>query len=562
MGTRSAGLLFTLAVGIAGGWAGGWIGCASAPPPPTLAQKLKPLLRARLTDPKAATAGLFGETLESPKVLLRHYRRLGYAPHWIGEGGVQPEGLEVLDAALHAGDEGFPAGAFHVQGIQTLLEDLSRRRQLEMEIPPSRFVELELLLTDAFLMMARQFQTGRLRSKSSGYTLYLPRKDLSEGTEVLMKALDSGRLRATLLELLPNAPAYARLREALARYRKLAARGGTKLVPPGPALKPGDRDRRVSLLRQRLLATGELAPPPTQPEESDPWVFDPELKGALERFQESRGLKPDGILGKPTLAELNVPVVRMLKKIEANLERWRWMGRLTPGRSVLVNIPAFELTALEGQNTEFRMPIVAGTLYRPTPIFTGLMDQVVLRPYWYAPKDVILEDLLRKVRKNPDFWTQHGFTLLKQSGSDWKPIDPAEIDWTRFNEKALRGLRVRQEPGPENPLGKVKFLFPNPYSVYLHDTPAKELFKKDKRNLSSGCIRLAKPDVLLKFVTEGNVEVSPSSSSDPTSAETELKLKKPVPVYLTYQTAWVDPSGTLNLRPDVYDQDPILEDLL
>ncbi len=341
------------------------------------------------------------------------------------------------------------------------------------------------------------------------------------------------------------------LEKALAQYQQLAAQGGWPRVPGGPTLHEGDMDVRIPLLRDRLAAGGDLDAPTNREN-----IFDTPLREAVQRFQVRHGLIADGVVGAKTLAELNVPVSERIRQLAASLERCQPLPSLLEPRHILVNIADFTLKLYENGELRLSMPVIVGKTYRQTPVFNGRISSLVLNPAWEVPHSIATKDLLPKIKKNPSYLGTSHLRVFR----GWNPsteVDPAGVDWASLSPSHFP-YRLRQEPGPANALGRVKFLFPNPYDVYLHDTPSRELFRKDDRTFSSGCIRLANPLGLAVYLLQGTPLSSMEALTAAIASEKtqSIPLPSPIAVYMAYMTAWVDRDGTVQFRRDIYNRDP------
>jgi len=334
----------------------------------------------------------------------------------------------------------------------------------------------------------------------------------------------------------------AGMENAIAHYRQLAANGGWQPIPKGPALKPGAEDERVPLLRQRLAATGELDPASNNGSQ----VLDAEVEAALHRFQELHGLEEDAILGPEALAALNISAEQRAQELEQNLERWRGlMGKLGSGKAIVVNIPDFSLLALQDGQTALQQRVIVGKEYQATPSFSEMMEYVVFNPSWYVPSSITTKELLPKLKKNPGYLEQNNMELLLKG----KAVPASSISWGKVGKHNFP-YTVRQKPGKDNSLGRVKFVFPNKEAVYLHDTPNHNLFDERERAFSHGCIRVENPPELAAFVLGwGAGEVQAAIDA---GAEKKVNLPSHIPVHIVYQTAWVEPDGTIRFREDIY----------
>jgi murein L,D-transpeptidase YcbB/YkuD len=497
--------------------------------PPSLDDRVRLTLRARIPASGAAPRlELADRTFRASPVLPCFYERRGFAPAWSAAGVPVPAVESLLAALAAAGDHGLRPEDYRPA-------ELARRAQAVRGEPEAgALADLDLLLSDAFLTFAADLWHGKVNPEA----IY-PDCDLDPGTvdlaTVLAEGLAAGRVGAALAGLAPSHPGYVQLRRALARYHALAARGGPAPLLPGPTLHTGDRGERVAALRARLVEAAEAdaaAPAETPPVAAAPDLFDDPLAEAVRGFQRRHGLDDDGAVGPATLAELNQRATDHVRRIAVNLERWRWLPRDLGRRHVLVNIAAFRLNAVADGRSVLELRVVVGKPYTRTPVFSSAMDAVVLNPSWYVPKSIASKELWPREAKDPGY--------LRRGGYEVGP-----------------GRSLRQKPGPNNALGRIKFLFPNRFGVYLHDTPARTLFGRTVRAFSHGCIRIEKPLDLAAWVLAGDPRWTPATldTALATGREQRLALPGKIPVHVAYWTAWVDTAGTLHLGPDVYRRD-------
>jgi len=359
----------------------------------------------------------------------------------------------------------------------------------------------------------------------------------------------SDSLARRIRELAPRHPLYLRMREALGRYRAIEAAGGWEPVPVGAPPEPGEPDPRVPALRTRLAATGDL---PADDDSTGDSLFTPKLQEALQRFQRRAGLADDGVLGPRTRAALNAPVSDRIDLLRLNLERARWVLPGLGGTYVAVNIAGFESYFVRNDTLAWSAPSIVGQPFRQTPEFRAMMTYLVLNPTWTVPTLLLDEDVLPAVRRDTAYLGAHAMQVLDWQGA---PIDPATIDWAWYRGRSFP-YRIVQAPGDLNPLGRVKFMFPNPYAVYLHDTPARTLFRKPSRTFSSGCIRIEHPMTLAALLLEGSPWTTAAlDTAVALGTERTIPLPRAVPVVLVYWTAWVDRDGLSQFRPDIYGRD-------
>lgn len=475
---------------------------------------------------------LGGEALRASPPLACFYQRRDFLPAWSAAGTLRPQAGELLAALAAAGDDGLRAEDYRTDALARFAATVESRPD------PGGLAELDLLLSDAFLTFAAHLQDGKVNPRAIYSDCALAR-DAGDLATVLEEALAAGRLRAGLAGLVPPQRAYELLRQALCRYRGIAARAGPEPLAPGPTLREGDQGERIAALRARLAEAAEADAAEALPAAASPDLFDAALAEAVRGFQRRHGLEEDGAVGPATLAELNQRAEDHVRQIEVNLERWRWLPRDLGQRHVLVNIAGFRLEAVEDGRAELEMRVIVGKPYTRTPMFSSAMTDVIWNPSWYVPQSIATKEIFPKAGKDPSYLRRGGYEVLP-------------------------GSRLRQKPGPGNALGRIKFVFPNRFNVYLHDTPARTLFRRTVRTFSHGCIRIEKPFDLAVWVLEEDPRWTPEAIRAGIDAGRERKVPLPrrVPVHVAYWTAWVDGGGTLQLGPDVYSRDVGLARLL
>lgn len=499
------------------------------------------------------------QCIYSSAVLHHFYERRGYQPAWSSEAGPAPVVSSLLHAIREARLEGLNPGDYHLDMILIMLRMIEGSQEPGQDIDRRLLMELDLLLTDAFLIYGSHLLAGRINPETIDPEWQANRREMDLAA-LLQKALESQRIQEALQSLLPVQPGYGRLKQALAQYQHVAAEGNWPIVPAGPNLRKGDRGERVASLRVRLTASGDLHGCLDTGHPSD---FDDLLDQGVKRFQWRHGLDIDGVVGPATLAALNVPAQARARQIALNLERWRWLPQDLGTRYVVANIASFELQAIENNQEVFAMRVVVGRDYRRTPVFSGRITYLVLCPYWYIPTTIAVEDIAPLVCKNPDYLEQQKISVFKGKGPDAIDVDPHVIDWSHVSEETF-AYRLRQDPGPQNPLGRIKFMFPNEYEVYLHDTSAKGLFARSNRAFSSGCLRIEKPLDLAVFLLQKSPCWDRETLLQALEEEREqiVTLPESIPVHLLYWTAWVDETGVVHFRHDVYGRDQLLEKAL
>jgi murein L,D-transpeptidase YcbB/YkuD len=449
-------------------------------------------------------------------------------------------------------------GDYHVAQIAAMVIAVRRDHETQTPLAPDRLADLDLLLTDAFLLYGSHLLVGRV-NPALEYGVWGVQREKVDLARVLQTALDTNDITTALQSLLPSQPpAYAKLRRALAHYQQLAAIGGWPVVPGGPKLRVGHRGERVTTLRARLRAEGDLRTGLADSED----LFDDTLEQAVRHFQRRYGLDVDGVVGPATLAMLNVPVETRARQIALNMERWRWLPREVGPHAVIVNVAGFTLEVMENHDSVMTMRIVAGKPATRTPVFHTFVTAVELNPAWHVPTSIAVKEMLPLIRRNPQYLVKHHLTVLQGWGTKTQVIDPTRIAWARISERHFP-YRFRQEPGPWNALGRVKIHLPNPFTVYLHDTPTQELFARTVRAFSHGCIRIEKPIEFAEHLLRGTEWTRDTLlAAINQGVERTIRLPKPIPIYVGYWTAWIEQDSTLHFRADLYGRDRRLDQAL
>ncbi len=345
-----------------------------------------------------------------------------------------------------------------------------------------------------------------------------------------------------------------RLEAAIADLRRIELQGGFTPVPDDATLRPGDRSPAVPLLAKRLRQSGDLA---GERETLDAEFYDPGLARAVERFQARHGLERDGVVGRRTFAALNEPVESLIVRATINLARIMDEPVPGPGRHIIVNLPEFQLVAYRDGVPELSMPVIVGRPGRATPILSSPITHLVVNPTWTVPPGILRKDIARRVTEEPDYLARMSMSVIRLGETgEVGPIDPELVDWQAVRSGA-RGIRVQQPAGPDNPLGRFKFHMDNDQAIYLHDTNEPQLFRRARRALSAGCVRVSDPAALAAFVAEGADIRWRNWSRDPQWQTRWLKLPQPIPVDMVYRTIWVDDAGVLQVREDIYDLDAL-----
>jgi murein L,D-transpeptidase YcbB/YkuD len=470
------------------------------------------------------------------------YQQRDHQPVWVEGIYTSKRSADALLVLRSATEHGFNPGDY---GEAEIVKMHAAIAALKKDAPDrlQRLAEFDTRVTAALLALGRDVAVGRTKPNSIDGRWKAQRQspDLIAN---LSKAVD-GDIKDWLNHVRPPHPEYAALQKAYGDLLGRREKGGWPQVSGGP-LKPSHPS--VVTLRQRLAASGQLS---GEAATNNSPVYDSQVEAAVRSFQELHGLKATGVIDTATRAAMNVPIDERLRQVALNLERWRWMPDDLGARHLFVNIPYFHLIAREDGKPVMDIRVVVGKRGNETPIFSDEMETVVFSPYWNIPNSIKQGETAPAVARDPGYLARNNIEILRAG----RRVDPSSIDWGDAGQ--LRQLAFRQLPGANNALGHVKFLFPNQYDVYLHDTPADSLFHREGRAFSHGCIRVEEPEALATYILRDYSEwdrkriVQAMHSGN----ERHVKLKEKVPVHVTYFTTWVDENGGLHFQPDIYGYD-------
>jgi len=434
-------------------------------------------------------------------------------------------------------------------------DDLAKIARLTFAADRLTKAQVELYFSALFLRFARDIKVGRFLPTKIDPKLYWQKKTI-DPVRALGMVAQAENMDAFIERWQPKIGDYRRLKTVLAAYREIEQAGGWPTVPVIEVLKPGERNPVVPAVFARLEQVDtELHG--GRDRTSD--LYDPELVAAVKRFQKSHGLEPDGVIGKRTIFAMNIPVTDRIRQIIVTMERWRWMPENLGPSHIRVNIAGYELRRIRDGRLEEVMRVVVGKPYHQTPVFSDQIEYLEFNPYWNVPHSIAVREELPKLRSNPGARAARGFEAVVNG----RGVPLTSINWQAMSAGNFR-IQIRQRPGPNNALGRVKFMFPNRFNVYLHDTPARSLFARSGRAFSHGCIRLARPIDLAEQVLQ-SVRGWDRARIDRVLASKErttVRLPAPLPVHLTYATAWLDENGAVQFRSDIYDRDTKLENAL
>lgn len=491
------------------------------------------------------------QALQTPALLVQFYANRDYHAAWISPAGLSSQVFSLLAALRMVEREGLPPLEAHLRALNGHLAAMHHLQRQHRTPDPARLAALDLLLSDVFFTLVGQLRPPLRHPQIDGDTGSIePPPD--DRVQRLQWALATDNLEAAWRSLVPTQPAYSRLRQALGRYRAIAANGGWPMLGDGPTLRLGDRGQRVVLLRSRLEITGDLRPGSS----TSSALFGNTLEQAVRVFQRRHGLIADGIVDTKTRLALDVPARQRVHQLAMNMARWRQLPHDLGERHIRVNIPAFTLTVIEDGQMIMQMRIIVGKPSQPTPVFSHTVRYLMLNPYWNVPQSIATQEILPQVQQDRRYLDTHHMDVLNSWGDDAAEVEPSSIDWRTLQPHTFP-YRFRQKPGPGNTLGQIKFMFPNKFNVYLHDTADKSLFTRSTRAFSHGCVRVARPVELAWYLLQNQPNWSFQRLLDTLKQSTPyaVRLPEPLPIHLVYETAWVEADGTVQFRNDLYGYD-------
>lgn len=485
-----------------------------------------------------------GQKIHSIEYISNLYKKNDFRPFWI-------KSEYVIDAILGlegSYEDGLPSSDYHLEAIIELEKEIEALRE-ENDIKASKSAELDLLITDGIIFYADHLLYGKVDPVTLVSTWnfgFSPIPDLNPSA--LNQYIETGTIAARMKDLRPDMHLYDTLLTTLAFYREIMSKGGWEPVLAGGKIEPGNSDSRIPAIRKRLLITGELS----NQDSITSLIYDKILEKDIKAFQASHGLDADGIIGVGTFRELNIPVEDRVAAIRINLERVRWVEGNMPSRYIIVNIAAFWLYVVDSGKIVHYTPVVVGKPLNKTPLFRDKMRYIEFNPTWTQPRSIVKNETIPKLKKDSAYLEKNHYILLDSKGN---LIPTSNLDFKNLSASKFPYM-VRQEPGPWNALGEMKFMFPNKYDIYLHDTPSKSYFNKASRAYSHGCIRVQNPIALAVKLLEGtDYDRKKIESVLKTHETTRVNLPEPIDILLMYWTCGIDRFGKVFFVPDIYERD-------
>ena len=481
----------------------------------------------------------FPETDTIKNEVIRFYERREYQFAWFNKKGMTAS-VPIFYNQIQNYSADFNDKSFKNIPLDSLIDLISKDEKSSL-VKESRVKELELLLTTTFFKYSKKVYGGIAKSPGE-LDWFIPRK--KKNYQILLDSLVDLSKGEKISE--PVNPYYKTLKEKLRDYREIYKKGGFPVVvTTKKLLSITESDSCLLAVKQHLFLTGDLKANDTT------MLFTEELAKAVTRFQHRMGLNENGKINTQTITELNKPIAFRIKQMMVNLERLRWVPVKMENEFLIVNIPEYKLHIIENGKLVWTTNVVVGKDVKQTSIFKGNISSIILNPYWNIPNSIINNEIIPHIKSNPNYLAENNMEVL--SGD--KVINSANINWDKY--KGNIPFTIRQKPSLDNALGKMKFLFPNNFNIYLHDTPSKGLFNASKRAFSHGCIRVENPTKLLMHFLRNDASWNPEKVAEKLKSDKEfgIPIKPTVPVYIVYFTSWVDNTGQLNFRNDIYNLD-------
>ncbi|PXV67956.1 L,D-transpeptidase family protein [Halanaerobium congolense] len=492
--------------------------------------------------PEGENVGFYQELIEFYD--QRHHRSI-----WFGEEKLKNDPKSLIKEIKNSYFEGLNPSDYHLAIIESCINEDSLFSEEHLD----KRALMDILLTNAYLSLASDYLNGKIDAEIIIDDYNYQAESLE--AQKLLSYLTNEKIEISkaINNQLPKTDNYEQLKEKLAYYRDSGKIEAWPKIELGESLGIGAAGIRVSQLIKNLDARNYLNIEGLKYKDQ----FNQNVKWAVQQFQLDNGLKSDGVVGKKTFTALNIPLEYRIKQLIINMERWRWLPENLGSRYIYVNIADYNLKLYEDNQVIMQMKTIVGKEQRSTPVFSDTIKYLVINPYWYVPKSIAVEDKLPLIKEDYSYLKENNYSLFQYTGNNkLEEIDPAEVNWPKIDEDNFNYL-LRQNPGDNNALGRIKFMFPNKFSIYLHDTPGRYLFSENERGFSSGCIRIEKPIDLAEYLLNDQEKWNRENIEEEMENDKEktVYLKNPIKIYLQYNTAWIDSFGRLNFREDIYKRD-------
>jgi murein L,D-transpeptidase YcbB/YkuD len=486
--------------------------------------------------------------IASGELLATVYERRDFMPAWT-DGDQIAELISIIEGTA---EDGLDPSDYHLDAVRSIYDAFSTG-QINTA---AKIADADLVLMDSMIRVGYHQRFGKVNPNSLDPHWNFRRElDGTDPAKTIQEALDADSLIGYLATVIPRGWVYVQMRDALARYQDIAAKGGWPQIPDGPTLRPGANDPRLAALMHRLAVSGDMEPMQTFAPVTE---YDEVIQAGVRHFQERHGLEADAIIGPATLEALNVTAEVRVNQLKINLERARWVLDDIEDDFVLVNIAGFRAYLLRDREIVWETKVQVGKTYHQSPVFRDEIKYLVFNPTWTVPYSIASREMLPAIKRDPNYFQSRDFDVKNRSG---EIIDPATVDWSSVTERNFVYTLV-QRPGPDNALGRVKFMFPNKFAVYLHDTPSKYLFSRADRAFSHGCIRVENPYDFAELLLGSDWNQDKIAVTLDSKETKTVLLPEPLPVLLMYWTAIVSKEGEVTFYNDVYDRDQRIADAL
>jgi murein L,D-transpeptidase YcbB/YkuD len=489
--------------------------------------------------------------------IFSFYSNREFREIWSSDGILTELAYELRFEIRQSKFDGLDPQEYHLGLIDTFFNTFEANKKNKVPNGLGELVDLELLLSDAFFQLTAHLERGKVNPALLKSTWEIARKPQKVNYgDLLSVSLASGEIRRNLETIYPKFTSYKRGREVIRQLDEKSKVDSLnwKPIKIDKTIKVGESNNSIPIIRQRLQFWGYMGHYETE----NPKVYDSLLFEGVKEFQRKNGMEPDGALGKNSVTGINNSPSVLLDRASVNMERLRWLpDTLKEAEIILVNIANYGLDYIYKLDTLFSSKVIVGKQYHATPIFSAAMSYIVFSPYWNIPNSIARNEIIPAIRKNPDYLRQKNMEVVTFSG---QPVDPSTINWSNKSFPYM----IRQRPGGSNSLGLVKFMFPNRFSVYIHDTPTRSLFDREDRALSHGCIRIQNPTEFAKILLRDMPEWTDERINQAMNQKSEriVNLNRKIPVALVYLTFWADSKGQAHFRQDIYNRDAEILTLL
>ncbi|MFD3001882.1 murein L,D-transpeptidase [Pontibacter toksunensis] len=491
-------------------------------------------------------------------LVKQFYKDRDFQLAWFDDNELVPQADKLMEAINKANKEGLSPKDYQIKNLREMFREFAalpasdRTKQQKKQ-------ELDMALTASYFNYASDFYKGAVDPHSVAAIEWEVKRNRIKLNKALETILQERESTYPFYEFEALHEGYQRLRQALVQYRDIQQRGGWSTVIGEGIVKPNDTARVVVDVRKRLLPQQNVNQP-----DSALFIYDAQVVRAVADFQNRHGLVVDSVLGPQTYKALNVSVDERIDQIVLNMERWRWLPKdLDPNgedeRYIIVNIPAYRVSVMENGEERMRMKAIVGETMHSTPVFSHQLQYLMFAPYWNVPNSIVESDIKPHLQQNRNWLRSRDMEMVTTFGPNARRVPVSRVNWNTMTQYNF-DYRIRQRPGPNNSLGRVKFMFPNEFAVYLHDTPADHLFNERDRDFSHGCVRVERPADLATYLLQDKPGWNRSRVLNAMDSKTQQRvdLEESVPVYLVYFTTWVEDDGTVHFRDDLYGHDNAL----